>query len=236
MLGVKRPGFIARDISFRNTAGPIGHQAVALRSQSDRSVFYRCGIFGYQDSLYAYAFRQFYRECQISGTVDFIFGSATAVFQNCTILVKKGLPEQSNTITAQGGKFNGASTGFSFQFCNISADFDLLPSLKSTSTFLGRPWKPYSTTVFMESYIGDVVNSKGWLEWSGSQNLDTLYYAEYKNYGPGAGTQNRVKWQNYHVLNDSSQAVKFTVAEFIMGNLWLLSTHVPFTPGLGDHT
>ncbi|MCI16037.1 pectinesterase/pectinesterase inhibitor PPE8B, partial [Trifolium medium] len=159
------------------------------------SVFYKCGIYGYQDSLYAYSMRQFYRECTIKGTVDIIFGNAIAVFQNCTILAKKGLPKHSNAITAQGGKFGGQSTGFSFQFCNISADFDLLPSIKFISTFLGRPWKPYSTTVFMESYIGNLLNPKGWLAWNGSQYLDTLFYAEYKNFGPGATTKNRVKWK-----------------------------------------
>ena len=77
-------GFIAKGITFRNTAGPQRNQSVALRSDSDLSVFYRCGIFGYQDSLYAHSLRQFYRECRISGTVDFIFGNAAAVLQECT--------------------------------------------------------------------------------------------------------------------------------------------------------
>ncbi|KAK7355917.1 hypothetical protein VNO80_15181 [Phaseolus coccineus] len=99
------PGIIARDITFQNTAGPEKPQVVALRSDSDLSVFYRCGIFGYQYSLYTHTMRQFYRECRISGTVDFIFGDATAIFQNCIIEVRKGLPNQKNTITAQGRTF-----------------------------------------------------------------------------------------------------------------------------------
>lgn len=225
---------MAQDISFRNTAGPLGEQAVALRSTSDHSIFYRCEIFGYQDSLYAHSQRQFYRECEIRGTVDFIFGFAAAVFQNCTILVKKGLPKQKNAITAHGGKYKLDSFGFSLQFCNISADFDLLPFVKSTSTYLGRPWKDYSTTIVIQSYISNVVNEKGWLEWNGPLYLDTLYYAEYNNYGEGAGTQNRVKWSGYHILNDSSQAINFTVANLITGNEWLPSSGVPFIPGFGQ--
>ncbi|MCH85564.1 pectinesterase/pectinesterase inhibitor PPE8B, partial [Trifolium medium] len=155
-------GFIAKYISFKNTAGPKNNQAVALRSSSDKSVFYRCGIFGYQDSLYAHSQRQFYRECRISGTVDFIFGYAAAVFQNCNILVKKGTPGQSNTITAQGGMHDSTKPfGFSFQFCKISADHDLLPVVKSTQTYLGRPWKDHSKTIFMETYITNVLSAQG---------------------------------------------------------------------------
>ncbi|PNX75338.1 pectinesterase [Trifolium pratense] len=130
-------------------------------------------------------------------------------------MVKKCLPKQSNVITAEGGKFDGNPTAFSFQFCNITADFDLLPSIKLFSTFLGRPWKPYSTTVFMESYIGNLLSPKGWLAWKASENLDTLFYAEYKNFGPGGSTMDRVKWKGYHVLNYPRQAINFTVSRLI---------------------
>jgi len=226
-------GFIATDISFKNTAGPERNQAVALRSDSDLSVFHRCGIFGYQDTLYAHSLRQFYRECKISGTVDFIFGHASAVFQNCTILVKKGLQGQKNTITAQGETCPSQSSGFSIQFSNISADYDLLPSVNSTSTYLGRPWKKYSRAVFMQSYMSEVLRPEGWLEWNGSLYLDTLYFGEYKNYGPGARVDKRVKWPGYHVINDSSQVYNFTVANLLLGDLWIPSTGVTYTPGFG---
>ncbi|KAK7411789.1 hypothetical protein VNO78_03228 [Psophocarpus tetragonolobus] len=232
-FAVSGRGFIARDIAFENTAGPEKHQAVALRSDSDLSVFYRCGIFGYQDSLYTHTMRQFFRECKISGTVDFIFGDATAIFQNCNISAKKGLPNQKNTITAHGRKNPDEPTGFSIQFCNISADYDLVDSVNYTHTYLGRPWKPYSRTIFMQSYISDVLRPEGWLEWNGDYGLETLYYAEYMNYGPGAGLADRVKWPGYHVMNDSSQVNNFTVTKFIEGNLWLPSTGVTFTAGLG---
>ncbi|KAG5101506.1 hypothetical protein JHK84_046475 [Glycine max] len=231
-FAVSGRGFIARDISFQNTAGPEKHQAVALRSDSDLSVFFRCGIFGYQDSLYTHTMRQFFRDCTISGTVDYIFGDATAVFQNCFLRVKKGLPNQKNTITAHGRKDPNEPTGFSFQFCNITADSDLIPSVGTAQTYLGRPWKSYSRTVFMQSYMSEVIGAEGWLEWNGNFALDTLYYAEYMNTGAGAGVANRVKWPGYHALNDSSQASNFTVSQFIEGNLWLPSTGVTFTAGL----
>ncbi|KAF1870417.1 hypothetical protein Lal_00003623 [Lupinus albus] len=222
-------GFIARDITFMNIAGPENHQAVALRSDSDLSVFYRCGIFGYQDSLYAHTMRQFYRECKITGTVDFICGNATAVFQNCQILAKKGLPNQKNTITAQSARYPNQPSCFSFQFSNISADYDLLPYTQSIKTYLGRPWNAYSKTVFMQSYISNVLSPEGWLEWNGSKYLDTLYYAEYKNYGPGSALDKRVKWLGYHVLNYSNEASNFTVAQLLQGDIWLPSTGVNFT-------
>ncbi|KAE9448909.1 hypothetical protein C3L33_19221, partial [Rhododendron williamsianum] len=231
-FAVKGQGFIARDMTFENTAGPQKHQAVAFRSDSDLSALFRCAIRGYQDTLYAHSLRQFYRECQITGTVDFIFGDGKVVFQNCQILARKGLPNQKNTITAQGRKDPTEATGFSIQFCNISGEPDLLASLNSTSTYLGRPWKLYSRTVFMQSYMSNAIRPEGWLEWNGDFALDTLFYGEYMNYGPGAGIGSRVKWPGFRALNDSAQVSNFTVAQFIVGNLWLPSTGVKYTAGL----
>ncbi|KAG9459757.1 hypothetical protein H6P81_004265 [Aristolochia fimbriata] len=231
-FAVSGRGFIARDMTFENTAGPEKHQAVALRSDSDLSVIYRCGIHGYQDTLYAHSLRQFYRECHITGTVDFIFGNGAVVFQNCLIQARKPLPNQKNSITAQGRKEPEQNTGFAFQFCNISAYSDLLASQNATSTYLGRPWKLYSRTVFMQSYMSSVIRPEGWLEWAGDFALDSLYYAEFMNYGPGAGLGGRVKWPGYHLLNNTAQARNFTVEMFIDGNLWLPATGVKFTAGL----
>ncbi|XP_057806582.1 pectinesterase/pectinesterase inhibitor PPE8B-like [Salvia miltiorrhiza] len=230
-FAVKGQGFIARDITFENTAGPEKHQAVAFRSDSDLSVLYRCAIHGYQDTLYAHSQRQFYRECHITGTVDFIFGDGAVVFQNCQIQARKGLPNQKNTITAQGRKEPVENTGFSIQFCNISAEADVL---NSTQTYLGRPWKLYSRTVVMQSYISGAVRPEGWLEWNGDFALGTLYYGEYMNYGPGSGLGARVKWPGYHAFNTSAQASNFTVSQFIIGNTWLPSTGVRYTAGLGN--
>ncbi|XP_047307817.1 pectinesterase/pectinesterase inhibitor PPE8B-like [Impatiens glandulifera] len=230
-FAVKGRGFIARDITFENTAGPEMHQAVAFRSDSDLSVLFRCSFRGYQDTLYAHSMRQFYRECRISGTVDFIFGDGTVVFQSCQILARKGLPNQKNTITAQGRKDPTEPTGFSIQFSNISAEPELMASLNNTQTYLGRPWKLYSRTMIMQSYISPAIRPEGWLEWNGDFALDTLWYGEYMNYGPSAGLGGRIKWPGFHGLNDSSQASNFTVAQFILGNSWLPSTGVKYTAG-----
>ncbi|GFP97631.1 pectinesterase/pectinesterase inhibitor ppe8b [Phtheirospermum japonicum] len=228
-VAVRGRGFIARDITFENTAGPEKKQAVAFRSDSDFSVLYHCTFRGFQDTLYPHGMRQFYRECKITGTVDFIFGDGTVVFQNCEILARKGLTNQKNTITAQGRKDPGLQSGFSIQFCNISTE----PEANSIPTYLGRPWKKYSRTVIMQSYIGSAVRPEGWLEWDGNLGLNTLYYGEYMNYGPGAGLGARVNWPGYHVINDSAEASSFTVAQFIGGNNWLPSTRVKYIAGLG---
>ncbi|WOK94088.1 pectinesterase [Canna indica] len=228
-FAVAGKGFIARDLTVENTAGPQKHQAVALRSDSDLSVFYRCEFSGYQDTLYAHSLRQFYRECRISGTVDFIFGDAAAVFQSCRIIARRPLPDQKNTVTAQGRKDPNQNTGFSFQFCNVTGDADLT---NSTATYLGRPWKEYSVTVFMQSYLEAVIRPEGWLEWNGDFALKTLYYGEYMNYGPGSGLGARVTWPGYHAISDTATAANFTVAQFIDGNMWLPSTGVKYTAGL----
>lgn len=232
-VAVSGRGFVARDLSFENTAGPQKHQAVALRSDSDLSVFYRCGIRGYQDTLYAHSLRQFYRECEITGTVDFIFGNGAVVFQKCQILARKGLPDQKNTITAQGRKDPYQTSGFAIQFSNISAEADLLHNSSTTNTtYLGRPWKLYSRTMFMQSYMSSTISPQGWLEWNADFALGTLFYGEYMNYGPGASLDSRVNWPGFHAINDSSQAANFTVAQFIEGNMWLPSTGVSYTAGL----
>ncbi|CAO2841626.1 unnamed protein product [Amaranthus hypochondriacus] len=237
-FAVTGANFIARDITFQNTAGPEKHQAVAFRSDSDLSAIYRCAFRGYQDTLYAHANRQFFRECTITGTVDFMFGDAVAIFQSCLIQSRKGLPNQKNTITAQGRKDPGENTGFSLQFCNITGDTSLTTGTNSstnsttTYTYLGRPWKAYSRTVIMQSYISNVIRPEGWLEWNGNLYLDTLFYAEYMNYGPGASLSSRVKWPGYHIFDSSAQALNYTVAQFINGDEWLPKTGVRFTSGL----
>ncbi|KAG8472755.1 hypothetical protein CXB51_034653 [Gossypium anomalum] len=222
-VAVSGKGFIARDITFRNTAGPENHQAVALRVDSDQSAFFRCSIEGYQDTLYVHSLRQFYRECNIYGTIDFIFGNGAAVLQNCKIFTRVPLPLQKVTVTAQGRKSPNQNTGFSIQNSYI---------LATQPTYLGRPWKPYSRTVFMNTYMGGMVQPRGWLEWYGDFALNTLWYGEYRNYGPGSSLSGRVKWPGYHIIRDAATANSFTVERFLNGRSWLPATGVKFTEGL----
>ncbi|KAL5738560.1 hypothetical protein ACOSP7_031321 [Xanthoceras sorbifolium] len=225
-------GFIARDITFENWAGPAKHQAVALRVGADHAVVYHCNIIGYQDTLYVHSNRQFFRECDIYGTVDFIFGNAAVVFQNCTIYARKPMALQKNTITAQNRKDPNQNTGISIHACRILATPELEASKGSFPTYLGRPWKMYSRTVYMLSYLGDHIHPRGWLEWNATFALDTLYYGEYMNYGPGGAVGQRVKWPGYRVITSAVEASKFTVAQFIYGSSWLPSTGVAFLAGL----
>ncbi|CAI9103458.1 OLC1v1001939C1 [Oldenlandia corymbosa var. corymbosa] len=223
-VAVSGKGFIARDISFRNTAGPQNHQAVALRVDSDQSAFFRCSMEGHQDTLYSHSLRQFYRECNIYGTMDFIFGNGAAVFQNCKIYTAGDpLPLQKVTITAQGRKSPDQSTGFSIQDSYVYA---------TQPTYLGRPWKLYSRTVFINTYMSSQVQPRGWLEWYGNFALNTLWYGEYRNYGPGASLSGRVQWPGYHIIKDASVASFFTVGRFIDGMSWLPATGVKFSAGL----
>ncbi|CAN8278381.1 unnamed protein product [Cochlearia groenlandica] len=225
-------GFIARDITFENYAGPAKHQAVALRIGADHAVIYRCNIIGYQDTLYVHSNRQFFRECDIYGTVDFIFGNAAVVLQNCSIYARKPMDLQKNTITAQNRKDPNQNTGISIHASRVLATPDLLATNGTIQTYLGRPWKLFSRTVYMLSYIGNHVHTRGWLEWNTTFALDTLYYGEYLNSGPGSGLGQRVTWPGYRVINSTAEANRFTVAEFIYGSSWLPSTGVSFLAGL----
>ncbi|KAL3824268.1 hypothetical protein ACJIZ3_020297 [Penstemon smallii] len=224
-------GFMARDMGFINTAGPIKHQAVALEVYSDQAVFQNCLMEGYQDTLYAHNGRQFYRDCQITGTVDFIFGDGTAVFQNCNIYLRKPLDNQENVVTAQGKTQYKGNTGFVLQNCSFLADHTLEREKGKFKSYLGRPWKLYSTTIVMESYIGDLISPKGWLEYNKTQGIETLFYAEFNNRGPGSGTSARVTWPGYRVIK-KKEAMRFTVGPFLQGETWLTNLGVPVHFGL----
>lgn len=225
---VSGDGFIAQDIWFQNTAGPEKHQAVALRVSADQSVINRCRIDAFQDTLYTHTLRQFYRDCYITGTIDFIFGNAAVVFQNCKLVARKPMNNQKNMVTAQGRIDPNQNTGISIQFCDVIASSDLEPVKGSIKTYLGRPWKEYSRTVYMQSTIGNHIDPAGWSEWSGDFALKTLYYGEYKNQGPGADTSKRVKWPGYHIITNWEEALQFTVAEMIQGGVWLKNTGVEY--------
>ncbi|XVF43591.1 hypothetical protein PTKIN_Ptkin02bG0051900 [Pterospermum kingtungense] len=230
-FGVMGDGFIARDITFENTAGPQKHQAVALRSGADFSVFYRCSFRGYQDTLYVYSNRQFYRDCDIHGTVDFIFGDAVSVLQSCNIYVRRPMSNQFTTVTAQGRTDPNENTGIVIHNSRVTASSDMRAVQGSFKNYLGRPWQKYSRTVFMKSVLDGLIAKEGWLPWSGSFALSSLYYAEHMNTGAGASTSGRVKWGGYHVIS-AAEAGKFTVGNFLAGSAWIPGTGVPFDAGL----
>ncbi|KAI3679061.1 hypothetical protein L6452_38368 [Arctium lappa] len=223
--------FVAMNLTIRNTAGAIKQQAVALLNGADLSTFYRCSFEGYQDTLYAHSLRLFYRECDIYGTVDFIFGNAAMVLQKSNIYPRLPIPGQFNTITAQGRTDSGQSIGISIQMCNIRPADDLASSGGTTMTYLGRPWKVYTQTVYMQTYMDSFINPAGWSVWSGDFALNTLYYAEFENLGPESDTSQRVNWPGFHVT-DGTIAVNFTTPVFIPGNEFLPQTGVPYDGGL----
>ncbi|KAK5783494.1 hypothetical protein PVK06_038003 [Gossypium arboreum] len=188
-------GFIAKSMGFQNTAGPEKHQAVALRIQLDKSAFFNCRIDAYQDTLYNQANRQFFCNCVISGTIDFIFGDSPTVIQNSLIIVRRPMDNQFNTVTAQGKDFIDENTGTIIQNCKIVPEQKLFNDRFKIATYLGRPWKKFSTTIIMESTLGDFIKPEGWMLFEGLDKVnyeETLYYAEYKNRGPGANLNARV--------------------------------------------
>ncbi|KAM3693855.1 hypothetical protein ACJW30_07G015600 [Castanea mollissima] len=223
-------GFIGKALGFRNTAGPEKHQAVAARVQADRAIFHNCRFEGYQDTLYAQTHRQLYRSCVIAGTVDFIFGDAAAVLQNCLIVVRKPLDNQQNIVTAQGRVDKRETTGIVLQNCRIVPDKKLTPAKSQIRSYLGRPWKEYSRTIIMESSIEDIIHPDGWLPWEGDFALKTLSYAEYNNKGPGAKVNARVKWPGHKIIR-REEATKYTVGPFLQGN-WITAAGVPVHFGL----
>lgn len=195
--------FIAENITFENSSGPVG-QAVAVRVDGDKVMFRNCRFLGFQDTLYPHGerSRQYYKDCYIEGTVDFIFGWSTAVFDNCEIYCK------------EKGYITAASTnpdtqhGFVFINCMITG------SAEANSFYLGRPWRPYAKTVFINCFLDKQIRAEGWHNWNKPDAEKTAFYAEYKNHGPGAQPTSRVAWS--HQLTDE-EAQRYTL-ENIFGD------------------
>lgn len=183
--------FRAENLTFENTAGPVG-QAVAAFVTGDRVVFINCRFLGNQDTLYTgmpsqqgrrTAGRQYYKDCYIEGTIDFIFGSATAVFDYCTIFSKKDGPYITAASTPEEKPF-----GYIFLNCTLTSD------APKASTYLGRPWRDFAKTVFINCQLGDHIKPEGWHNWDKPNAEKTTLYAEYKSKGPGANPTSRVSW------------------------------------------
>ncbi|KAK9735483.1 hypothetical protein RND81_04G208400 [Saponaria officinalis] len=230
-LSVLGDFFMAKDIGVENSAGAIKHQAVALRVQSDQSIFYNCHMDGYQDTLYTHTYRQFYRDCRVTGTIDFIFGDAAAFFQNCTFVVRKPLDNQRCIVTAQGRMERHQPTGIIIHKCRFESDPEYYPVRKTNTAYLARPWKEYSKTIIMESYIDDLIAPEGWLPWEGTFGLETCYYGEYNNEGPGSDMSNRVKWRGIKTIVPS-RAEKSMPPHFYENDDWIRASGIPYDPSL----
>ncbi|KAG9440197.1 hypothetical protein H6P81_020362 [Aristolochia fimbriata] len=221
--------FMARNMSFENTAGRGKGAGVALRVESDLSVFYNCRIEGYDSTLLAFTRRQFYRNCVISGAVDIVHGDAIAVFQSCQILVKEPPRGRESVIIVQSRLDRHEITGTVIQNCTVTSGTGA-----SVPTYLGRPVKERSRIVVMESYLGSLIEREGWAPPSvdNATILESSFVAEFGNRGPGADVLGRVKWPAFHLLLDEEQVASFTVHEFIQGSWWLNLTGTPFIAGL----
>ena len=194
-------GFTAENITFENSAGPVG-QAVAVRIDGDKVAFRNCRFLGNQDTLYPHGdrSRQYYKNCYIEGTVDFIFGWSTAVFEECTIFCK-----DHGYITAPS---TPEETPFGFVFLNC----DITGSAPQASFYLGRPWRPYGKSVFVNCRLGNQIKPEGWNNWGDPEKEKTAFFAEYNNSGPGANTEERVSWA--HQLNEV-EAGKYSVLNIL---------------------
>lgn len=217
---------MASGLTIENTAGADAHQAVAFRSDSDLSVVQNCEFIGNQDTLYVHSLRQYYKSCRIQGNIDFIFGQSASFFQDCLILVapRQTEPEKGdqNAVTAHGRIDPAQSTGFVFQDCVINGTGSYMALYNSKpevhKTYLGRPWKEYSRTVFVHCTIEALISADGWLPWSGEFALSTLYYGEFQNKGPGSETSKRVNWSS--VVPDEHVDL-FSLQNFIQGDQWI---------------
>ncbi|KAK9288258.1 hypothetical protein L1049_016708 [Liquidambar formosana] len=180
-VNVKADGFVAKYMTFENSATPEQGQAAAVVSRSNLSVFYQCASVGYQDTLIAQDGWQFYRECDIYGSVDFICGGALAVFQKCNLYVN--LPDHVFTITAQSKDSLESFSGYSIHNCSITVSPETKKANKTQMKgYLGRPWREYSTVVVMESFLDDILVPAGWSSWEETP-LNKLTYGEFNNSG-----------------------------------------------------
>ncbi|QMU27078.1 pectinesterase family protein [Adhaeribacter radiodurans] len=203
---------ILENLTIENTAGRVG-QAVALHVEGDRIVVRNCHILGNQDTLYTAKeeSRQYYENCIIEGTTDFIFGEATCVFQSCTI---RSLSESYITASAQRK---------SQKFGYVFFDCKLIAAPEAKKVYLGRPWRPYAKTVFIRTQMGAHIIPEGWHAWPGDKMFPdkekTAFYAEYQS--AGAGTAQRVPWSKQL---SKKEAEKYTLENIFKGEKdWIIN-------------
>jgi polygalacturonase len=227
-VNVLADDFLAENISFVNDFNrthpqlPQGSQAVALLVRGDRNIFENVRILGHQDTLYAGSAeclekgaeracrvaRQYFDRCFVEGNVDFIFGDGKSVFDHCII---RSNPHSVGFITAQSKSYPGQDSGFVFHDCRLVAAFSV------ENVYLGRPWRPYATVVFLNTRLDSQIVPAGWREWHPEEThyLPTAFFAEYRSSGPGADPSRR---QSYARQLTREQAEKFEPQNFLRGD------------------
>ena len=172
-----------KNLTIENNAAQLG-QAVALHTEGDRLKFINCRILGNQDTIYTGAkfTRLYFKDCYIDGTTDFIFGPSTALFEDCIIHSKR------NSYVTAASTPKEAKYGYVFKHCKLTAE----PGVDKV--YLGRPWRPYAYTLFIECELGKHIVSAGWHNWGKQSNEEPARYMEYKNTGEGANASERVAW------------------------------------------
>lgn len=172
-----------KNLTIENNAAQLG-QAVALHTEGDRLKFINCRILGNQDTIYTGAkfTRLYFKDCYIDGTTDFIFGPSTALFEDCIIHSKR------NSYVTAASTPKEAKYGYVFKHCKLTAE----PGVDKV--YLGRPWRPYAYTLFIECELGKHIVLAGWHNWGKQSNEETARYMEYKNTGEGANVSERVAW------------------------------------------
>lgn len=197
---IEADNVILKNLTIENNAGEVG-QAIALSVNSDEVAVINCKLIGNQDTLYASGKgKQYYKDCYIEGTTDFIFGNATALFESCEIHSKK-----DSFITAASTP-KEAEFGFVFKNCTLSENENI------TKVYLGRPWRIYAKTVFINCFLGNHIHPKGWENWSKKEAEKTTLYAEFENTGTGFQPNKRVEWS--FQLNHS-EAKKYTIKNIL---------------------
>ena len=201
-LKVNGNNLVLRNLTIENNAPQLG-QAVALHTEGDCVKFINCRFLGNQDTIYTggrYA-RLYFKDCYIEGTTDFIFGPATALFENCHIHCKR------NSYITAASTPKEVKYGYVFKKCRITTAENV------TKMYLGRPWRPYAYTLFMECELDKNICPEGWHNWGNVDNEKTARYLEYNNIGEGASVKERVKW--------SRQLTKKEAAEITVENLFM---------------
>jgi pectinesterase len=205
--------FEADNLTFENSAGPVG-QAVALVARSDRAIFKRCRFLGDQDTLFADFGRQYYLDSYIQGGVDFIFGNAAAVFDHSEIhILRPGF------LTAHSRTTPGQPTGYVIPHSRVTTSITTPPPADPSKTvrtgfFLGRPWRPFSRVVVMNTVLPADLDPAGWSAWTSKDPTPIAFYAEFNNTGPGTRPTSRVPWS--HQLT-AKEAEAFTPTNFLRG-------------------